>query len=44
MNAEASQELADGDCLDENDGLDEKCQDIEETLNTEFNIELSYSK
>ena len=39
-NEEALQELADGGCLDEDDGFDEIFENIEETLAVKFDINL----
>ena len=37
-NHDASQELADGGCLDESDGFDDKCIEIEEHFEEEYGI------
>jgi len=39
-NAEAEQELAEGACLDETDGFDERCIEIEDILESDFDIKL----
>ena len=37
-NHDAAQELADGDCLDASDGFDDRCIEIEEYFEEEYDI------